>query len=207
LFIIGIAGASGSGKTLLCKTLLTELSNELGDNQIGILKEDSYYRDLSHLSLEQRHSQNYDHPDAFEHDLLEKHLQLLKQGSAIEVPLYSYQSYTRVSGSEFFSAPKILLLEGILMLHNRPLRDLMDLKIFVSTALDISFIRRLKRDIEKRGRTLESVIDQYNTTTRPMYYQFVRPSQEHADVIVPHGGRNRQAIDTLKARIRELITT
>ncbi len=207
MFIIGIAGASGSGKTLLCKTLLTELSNELGDNQIGILKEDSYYRDLSHLSLEQRHSQNYDHPDAFEHDLLEKHLQLLKQGSAIEVPLYSYQSYTRVSGSEFFSAPKILLLEGILMLHNRPLRDLMDLKIFVSTALDISFIRRLKRDIEKRGRTLESVIDQYNTTTRPMYYQFVRPSQEHADVIVPHGGRNRQAIDTLKARIRELITT
>ncbi len=207
MFIIGIAGASGSGKTLLCKTLLTELSNELGDNQIGILKEDSYYRDLSHLSLEQRHSQNYDHPDAFEHDLLEKHLRLLKQGSAIEVPLYSYQSYTRVSGSEFFSAPKILLLEGILMLHNRPLRDLMDLKIFVSTALDISFIRRLKRDIEKRGRTLESVIDQYNTTTRPMYYQFVRPSQEHADVIVPHGGRNRQAIDTLKARIRELITT
>lgn len=203
MYIIGIAGASGSGKTLLCQTLIKELQQELGVTQIGTIKEDRYYRDLSHLTMDERVTQNYDHPKAFEHDLFVDHLKALGEGKSIELPVYSYTDHTRLPETETFHPPTILILEGILMLHDKKLRKKMDLKVFVNTPLDISFIRRLKRDVAERGRTVDSVVSQYYQTARPMYYRYVRPSQEHANLIVPHGGRNRHAIDLLKSYIRE----
>ena len=203
--IIGIAGASASGKSLISHTIFKELVEELGADQIGVITEDSYYKDQSHLLLEERVKTNYDHPSAFDHALLCQHLTMLLKGEQVEIPTYSYSEHTRVSDTRPFSPKRIIILEGILLLSEPHLRDLMDVSIFMDTPLDICLIRRLVRDVQERGRTMESVLKQYQNTVRPMFLQFIEPSKQYADVIVPRGGRNRIAIDMLKARILHML--
>jgi uridine kinase len=199
--IIGIAGASGSGKSLLANTIV----NELGSDQVVIISEDSYYKDRSNVSFAERAKINYDHPDAFDHDLLYEHLQQLQQGNNVAVPIYDHALHVRENATYPIGRHTIVVLEGILILSEKKLRDMMDMRIFVETSLDICLIRRLKRDIKERGRSLDAVLAQYEETVRPMYLQFVDPSKRDADIIVPHGGGNRIAIDLIKAEMRELL--
>jgi len=203
--IIGIAGASASGKSLFSHTIFNELVEELGADQIGVITEDSYYKDQSHLSMEERVKTNYDHPSAFDHALLCQHLTMLLKGEQVAIPTYSYSEHTRVSDTRPFSPKRIIILEGILLLSEPHLRELMDVSIFMDTPLDICLIRRLVRDVQERGRTMESVLSQYQTTVRPMFLQFIEPSKQYADIIVPRGGRNRIAIDMIKSRIRHML--
>ncbi|MDP5145344.1 uridine kinase [Shewanella sp. ULN5] len=203
--IIGIAGASASGKSLIANTIFQELCRDLGTNQIGVINEDAYYRDQSHLTMEERVQTNYDHPKALDHKLLASHLELLKQGQAVNIPRYSYTEHTRMSETIEMSPKKVIILEGILLLTDPKLRDLMDASVFMDTPLDICFLRRLTRDVAERGRTMESVISQYKKTVRPMFLQFIEPSKQYADIIVPRGGKNRIATDILKARIQHLL--
>lgn len=203
--IIAIAGASASGKSLFASTILKELQSELGEDDIGIIAEDNYYKDQSHLELSERIKTNYDHPNAMDRDLLLQHLQQLKAGQAVDVPVYSYVEHTRTRESTHFTAKKILILEGILLLTDPRIRDIADISVFVDTPLDICFIRRLKRDMQSRGRSMESVINQYHATVRPMFLQFIEPSKRYADIIVPRGGKNRIAINMLKAQILHLL--
>lgn len=205
LTIIAVVGASASGKSLFAETIYNELKKELGTDSITIIKEDSYYRDQSHLPMEERVKTNYDHPKAFEHELLRDHLEQLSKGNEVKVPVYDYKQHTRcLSQTNLVKPTRILLVEGILLLTDKTLRDRFDINIYMDTALDICLIRRIKRDIEERGRDLESVIGQYKNTVRPMYYQFIEPSRNHADIVVTRGGRNRTALDLVKAKIREL---
>lgn len=202
LIIIGIAGASGSGKSLLAKTII----DELGSDKVAIISEDSYYKNLKNLTLKQRAKVNFDHPDAFDHALLVKHLKKLKKGEAIDVPMYDFVTHTRSKKVHHITSDKsIIVLEGILLFHEPKLRQLMDMGIYMDTSLDIAFIRRLTRDVIERGRTMESVIQQYETTVRPMFTKYVDPSKRYADIIVPHGGKNRIAIDMIKAKMKELL--
>lgn len=203
--IIGIAGASASGKSLIAKTIYEELCRDLGTDQIGVIAEDSYYRDQSHLSMEERVKTNYDHPKAMDHELLAQHLRSLKLGDSVEIPVYSYTEHTRMSDTRTMTPKKVIILEGILLLTDPHLRDLMDASVFMDTPLDICFLRRLTRDVAERGRTMESVISQYQKTVRPMFLQFIEPSKQYADIIVPRGGKNRIATDILKARIQHLL--
>ncbi|MCL2918695.1 uridine kinase [Shewanella litorisediminis] len=203
--IIGIAGASASGKSLIAKTIYEELCRDLGTDQIGVIAEDSYYRDQSHLSMEERVKTNYDHPKAMDHELLAQHLRSLKFGDSVEIPVYSYTEHTRMSDTRTMTPKKVIILEGILLLTDPHLRDLMDASVFMDTPLDICFLRRLTRDVAERGRTMESVISQYQKTVRPMFLQFIEPSKQYADIIVPRGGKNRIATDILKARIQHLL--
>jgi len=203
--VIAIAGASASGKSLIANTIFDELCAELGTEQIGIISEDAYYRDQSHLLMEERVLTNYDHPKAFDHDLLCEHLKTLKNNQAVDVPVYSYTEHTRLSETTKLTPKKIIILEGILLLTDPNVRDQIDASVFIDTPLDICFIRRLKRDIKQRGRSMESVIEQYDATVRPMFLQFIEPSKQHADIIVPRGGKNRIAADILKSRIRYLL--
>ncbi len=203
--IIGIAGASASGKSLIAHTIFEELVLELGEDQIGVITEDCYYKDQSHLVMEERVKTNYDHPNAFDHSLLAEHLSSLLQGEAVDIPRYSYTEHTRLAETVRFSPRRIIILEGILLLNEPRLRELMDVSIFMDTPLDICLIRRLVRDVQERGRSMESVLKQYQNTVRPMFLQFIEPSKQYADVIVPRGGRNRIAIDMLKARILHML--
>ena len=200
--IIGISGASASGKSLLANTIVSELSSE----QVVVIPEDSYYKDHPELSLEERTKINFDHPDAFDHDLLCKHLELLQQGKSIEVPRYDFAQHRRSTETLKIGQQSIVILEGILLFAEKKLRELMDIRIFMDTALDICLIRRARRDVIQRHRTFESVLLQYETTVRPMYMQFIEPSKRYADIIVPRGGENRIAIDMIKAKMRELLT-
>jgi len=202
--IIAIAGPSASGKTLFAKTIHDELVNELGENGISILYEDAYYRDQSHLTMAEREQTNYDHPDAFEHQLLNKHLSSLVNNEAINSPVYCYKTHTRTKETREFSPTKIILVEGILLLSNIELRDRFDIKVYMDTPLDICLIRRIKRDLIERSRSVESVTNQYLETVRPMYYQFIEPSKSWADIVITRGGKNRMAIEVLKAKIRQL---
>lgn len=199
--LIGISGASGSGKTLVAKTLQDALQSE----HVLILQEDSYYKDLSHLPFEQRVHFNFDHPDAFDHQLLISHLKDLLQDRPIELPLYDFTRHIRHKETRMVKPHPIIILEGILVLTIPELRELMNIKIFVDTPADICFIRRLERDIEERGRTVQSVIRQYQETVRPMYMQFIEPSKRYADIIIPHGGKNIIAIDIIQAKIEKLL--
>ncbi len=199
--IIGIAGPSASGKSLLANTIVSELSSE----HVEIISEDSYYKDVSHLTLEERSQINYDHPNALEHNLLVEHLQALQAGNAVDIPVYDYSQHVRTSETRRIGNHRIIVLEGILLFAEPRLRDVMDIRIFMDTALDICLMRRLKRDIIERGRSVDSVMTQYQSTVRPMYYQFIEPGKRHADVIVPRGGENRIAIDMIKAKMRELL--
>ncbi|WP_325893338.1 uridine kinase [Grimontia sp. NTOU-MAR1] len=203
--IIGIAGASASGKSLIASTIYQELKEKVGDHQIGVITEDRYYRDQSHLSMEERVKTNYDHPQALDHDLLCKHLQDLMEGNEVEVPQYSYAEHTRMDETTRLTPKKVIILEGILLLTDPRLRDLMHASIFMDTPLDICLLRRVKRDVAERGRTMETVLQQYQQTVRPMFLQFIEPSKQYADIIVPRGGKNRIAIDVLKAHIAKLL--
>lgn len=203
--VIAIAGASASGKSLIASTIYKELKAELSHEDIGIISEDAYYKDQSHMVMEERIKTNYDHPNSMDHVLLVEHLKQLKQGNAVEIPEYDYAEHNRKTTVTHFSPKKVIILEGILLLTDEHIRNEIDMSIFVDAPLDICFIRRLQRDMEERGRTLESVINQYRTTVRPMFLQFVQPSKQYADIIVPRGGKNRVAINILKAQIKELL--
>lgn len=201
IIIIGISGASASGKSLLANTIV----NELGSDQVVVISEDAYYKDHSNIPFEQRAKINYDHPDSIDHGLLFTHLQQLQQGKSIDVPIYDHSMHLREKETRHIGQHAIIVLEGILLFVEPKLRDLMDIRIFMETALDICLIRRLKRDIKERGRSLDSVLKQYEETVRPMYLQFIDPSKRYADLIVPRGGGNRIAIDMIKAKMRELL--
>jgi uridine kinase len=199
--LIGIAGASGSGKTLVTQTLY----DTLGSEKVLTLGEDSYYKDLAHLEFEERVKFNFDHPDAFDHELLINHLQQLLNGKAIEHPIYDYTTHTRKKETQRVGPHQIIILEGILILSVPKLRELMDIKIYIDTPPDVCFIRRLQRDINERGRSVDNVIQQYQETVRPMYLQFIEPSKRYADIIIPHGGKNIVAIDIIKSKIEKLM--
>lgn len=199
--IIGIAGPSASGKSLLANTIV----RELGSEQVVVISEDSYYKDNAHLPFSEREKMNYDHPDSFDHGLLCEHLRQLRQGKSIEIPIYSYAKHLRLPETRTIGQHAIIVLEGILLFSDKALREIMDIRIFMSTPLDICLTRRLKRDVVERHRSFESVIHQYERTVRPMYLQFIEPSSRYADLIVPRGGENRIAIEMIQAKMRELL--
>lgn len=201
IILIGISGASASGKSLLANTIV----KELGSDQVVVISEDSYYKDHSDMPFEERNKINYDHPDSIDHDLLYNHLMQLQKGLNVHIPIYNHSLHTREKETKLIGQHTIIVLEGILLFVEQKLRELMDIRIFMETALDICLIRRLKRDIKERGRSLDSVLKQYEETVRPMYLQFIDPSKRYADIIVPRGGNNRIAIDMIKAKMRELL--
>lgn len=201
LMIIGISGATASGKSLLANTIV----RELGSDQVAVISEDSYYKDLSGMPLEERAKVNFDHPDALDHELLYQHLLQLQQWKSVEVPLYDHTLHQRRRETCSIGQHRIIVLEGILLFVEKQLRELMDIRIFMDTPLDICLLRRVRRDTVERGRSLESVLEQYEKTVRPMYLQFIEPSKRYADIIVPRGGENRIAIDMIKAKMRELL--
>ena len=199
--LIGVAGGTGSGKT----TVAHEILKRAGTEQISLIQHDAYYKDLSALAPAQRTMQNFDHPDALDNVLLIAHLQELKAGQAIEMPVYDFTTHTRTPETRRIEPHRIILLEGILIFADEELRRLMDVKIYVDTDADIRFVRRLQRDIAERGRTMDSVIHQYLATVRPMHREFVEPSKRYADVIIPEGGFNEVAVAMIAARIKALL--
>ncbi|ESP94162.1 MULTISPECIES: uridine kinase [Pseudoalteromonas] len=203
--IIAIAGASASGKSLFSQTIYNELVNELESGTIAVIEEDAYYKDQSHLPFEHRTQTNYDHPDAFEHALMKEHLGQLRLGKSVQVPTYDYAQHTRSSETRTVNPAKILIVEGILLLSDPALIEEFDIKVFIDTPLDICLLRRMQRDIEHRGRSISSVVEQYQATVRPMFYQFIEPSKHNADLVVTRGGMNRVAIDIIKSKIKYLL--
>jgi uridine kinase len=199
-YLIGVAGGSNSGKT----TIATRLAELTGGAHLSLIKLDSYYVERSHEPLEVRAAANYDHPDAFDWELMNDHLAALTAGASVEVPVYDYATHDRSDRFETVSPSKIVVVEGILVLWEPRLRERFDLKIFVDTPPDLRIIRRLRRDVAERGRTPESILDQYLATVRPSHELFIEPSKRYADVIVPEGGLNRPALEVLLARVREL---
>ena len=199
-FIIGVAGGSSSGKTTISERLV-ELT---GPEHVSLIELDSYYLDRSDEPPEERRVLNYDHPDAFDWPLLNEHLAALAAGASAPVPIYDYALDNRSGRVRIVEPAQIIVVDGILVLWDRDLRERFDLKIFVDTAADVRLIRRLRRDIAERGRTAESIIDQYLATVKPAHERFIEPSKRYADVIIPEGGLNRPAIDVLLARVREL---
>ena len=200
--IIGIAGGSASGKTSIAKQLYDYFK---GHHKVKILKQDDYYKDQSHLSFEERAKTNYDHPFAFDTDLLVEHLKKLKKKERIEKPTYDYTLHTRSSVTEVIEKRDVIILEGIFVLAEPSIRELCDILVYVDTDSDIRFIRRLKRDIEERGRSLQSVCEHYLTTVRPMHEQFIEPSKKYAHIIIPEGGSNHVAVDLLTTKIKSII--
>lgn len=200
--IIGIAGGSASGKTSIAKQLYDYFK---GHHKVKILKQDDYYKDQSHLSFKERAKTNYDHPFAFDTDLLVEHLKKLKKKERIEKPTYDYTLHTRSSVTEVIEKRDVIILEGIFVLAEPSIRELCDILVYVDTDSDIRFIRRLKRDIEERGRSLQSVCEQYLATVRPMHEQFIEPSKKYAHIIIPEGGSNHVAVDLLTTKIKSII--
>jgi uridine kinase len=201
--IIGIAGGSASGKTLISKRLKKAFESA---NSVIIIKQDDYYLDQSHMEMEERIKTNYDHPFAFDNDLLVTHLKKLISRESIEKPTYDFVNHTRSNMIEHVESADVVVIEGLFVLENTQLRDLCDIKVFVETEADVRFIRRLSRDVHQRGRSLDSVIDQYMKTVRVMHEQFIQPSKKFADVIIPEGGKNDVAIDLLTTKISSIIT-
>ena len=199
--IIGVTGGSGSGKTSVSRAIF----NNFPDHSIMMLEQDSYYKDQSHLSFEERLNTNYDHPFAFDNDLLIQHVGDLLNYKAIEKPVYDYVAHTRSQATIIQEPKEVIILEGILILEDERLRDLMDIKLYVDTDDDIRIIRRIKRDMEERGRTLDSVIEQYLTVVKPMYHQFIEPTKRYADIIVPEGGENHVAIDLITTKVASFL--
>src|SRR5919106_298279 len=198
--VIGVAGGSGSGKT----TVVRRIVDSLGDSGVIVLEHDRYYRDRNDLRLEERAALNYDHPDSLETDLLVEHVHALRDGRAVQVPVYDFARHARQPVTEAVSPRRAIIIEGILIYTDAALRRLMDVKVFVDTDDDTRFIRRLQRDISERGRTLQSVIDQYLGTVKPMHLEFVEPSKRYADIIIPQGGHNVVATEMLLTLIRSL---
>ena len=200
VIIIGIAGGSGSGKTRLVKNMLSELS----DTKTTSIEVDSYYKDLSHLPFKEREKNNFDHPNSIDFNLLYEHLKKIINNKKIETPLYNYKEHIRDKNNiKTIENVQIILLEGIFALYEQKIRDLMEIKIFVDTPSDIRILRRIKRDVNKRKRTIESIIEQYNQTVRPMFIKYVKPTKEYADLIVPYGGKNKISIDTIVTKIKK----
>ncbi len=199
--VIGIAGGTGSGKTTVANAVL----ERVGAQHIAFLPHDAYYRDLSHLSIEERRRVNFDHPDSLETELLVEHIHRLMNWQPVEVPVYDFTCHSRTSQTVHVEPRRVIMVDGILIFYEPALRPLFDVKIYVDTDADLRFIRRLQRDIEERGRTTESVIQQYLGTVRPMHMEFVEPSKRYADVIIPEGGRNTVALDMVIARIETLL--
>jgi uridine kinase len=199
--IIGVAGGTASGKTTVSDAIL----ERVGRGRIAYIQHDSYYRDLSYLPLEERRQLNFDHPDALETELLVAHLRQLQAQEPIEVPIYDFATYQRSHQVRRVEPRRVILVEGILILVDRELREMMDVRLYVDTDADLRFIRRLQRDIRDRNRTMESVIQQYLTTVRPMHLEFVAPSKRYADVIIPAGGFNKTAIEMIVARIEGML--
>lgn len=199
--VFGIAGGTASGKTTVGNTIL----DAVGASQVAYLAHDAYYKDMSHLPLEERARLNYDHPQSLETDLLVEHVETLLEGQPVEIPIYDFTEHRRTAETEHVRPCPIILVEGILVFTHRQLRELMDIKVYVDTDPDVRLIRRLVRDIEERGRSLESIIKQYLETVRPMHLEFVEPSKRYADVIIPRGGLNKVALDMVVSRLNELL--
>ncbi len=197
ILVIGIAGGTGSGKTTLVKKLIENFGED-----IAIIGHDNYYKRLDHLTYEQRCSVNYDEPDAFENDLMVSHLQQLRQGNAVDCPVYDFTIHNRSDKVQKIIPKRVILVEGILIFACQELRKLMDIRIFVDTDADIRLCRRIKRDVNKRGRTLESVLSQYQDTVKPMHEMYVEPSKKYANIVVPEGGKNEVALDMIIGRIQ-----
>jgi uridine kinase len=200
--VIGVAGGTASGKT----TVVQRIVESLGDRQVTVLEHDRYYRDRGDLRFEERAALNYDHPDALETDLLVRHVQALRAGQPIEAPVYDFTMHARKAVTETLQPRRAIIIEGILIFADQALRDLMDIKVFVDTDADTRFIRRLQRDVAERGRTMESVIEQYLGTVKPMHFEFVEPTKRYADIILPQGGHNAVAIDMLLGLLRGLTS-
>ena len=197
ILVIGIAGGTGSGKT----TLMKRIVEQFGD-VVTVLSHDNYYRRLDHLPLEERRKVNYDEPQALETELMSLHLEKLRQGQAIDCPVYDFAQHNRSDETTHIEPRQVIIVEGILIFENQQLRDLMDIRIFVDTDADIRLCRRIKRDVNKRGRSMESVIEQYQTTVKPMHEKYVEPSKRYAHIVVPEGGKNVVALDMIMGRIR-----
>lgn len=199
--LIGITGGTGSGKSTIADALYSNFSKD----RITMIQQDMYYKDQSNLSMEERVKTNYDHPMAFDNDLLVEHLQKLIKGEAIEKPRYDFTIHNRAKDTTTVEPREIIIVEGILILEDERIRDLLDIKVYVDTDADIRILRRLVRDIDERGRTVESVIDQYLKMVRPMHMEFTEPTKRYADIIIPEGGHNYVAIDILMAKIRDIL--
>lgn len=199
--VIGIAGGTGSGKT----TIADKVLESIHEKDIVIIEQDSYYKDQSDVEFKEREKRNYDHPFAFDNDLLVSQLKKLINGEDIEKPVYDFENHTRKKETELVSSKDIIILEGILILFEEELRDLLDIKIFVDTDSDVRVIRRILRDIKDRGRTLDAVILQYMNTVRPAHLQFVEPTKKHADIIIPEGGHNKVAVDMIVTKIDAIL--
>ncbi|KIY21555.1 MULTISPECIES: uridine kinase [Mesobacillus] len=199
--VIGVAGGSGSGKTSVTKAIYDSFKSQ----SILMIEQDYYYKDQSHLPMEQRLKTNYDHPLAFDNDLLIKHIQKLLQHEPVEKPVYDYSIHTRSNEVIYVEPKDVIILEGILILEDERLRDLMDIKLYVDTDADLRIIRRLLRDIKERGRSMDSVIEQYVNVVRPMHNQFIEPTKRYADVVIPEGGHNHVAIDLMVTKIQTIL--
>ena len=199
---IGIAGGTGSGKT----TLADRLVDSFGRDEVSIIRHDNYYKRHDEMTYEERCKLNYDHPDAFDNDLLREHLLQLKEGKTVEVPVYDYTIHNRSNEVEKVVSAPVIVLEGILIFQEPMISELMDIKVFVDTDADVRILRRIQRDVEERGRSLQSVISQYLTTVKPMHEQFVEPSKRKADIIIPEGGENKVALDMLIQRVKKHLS-
>ena len=199
--LIGIAGGTGSGKTSVANAILAEFS----PSEVVLIQQDSYYHDLKHLHIDERATVNFDHPDAVDFNEMCENLQSLIDGQTVQIPLYNFNTHTRTDDTLTIGNHHIIVLEGILALFDEKIRNMMDIKLYVDTPDDIRIIRRIKRDINKRGRTFESVIEQYYNTVRPMHQQFVEPSKKYADVIIPEGSHNKVAIDIIRTKIVSIL--
>jgi uridine kinase len=199
--VLGIAGGSGSGKT----TVLNRILREFGADPIAILDHDAYYEDLSHLSPDQRSQFNFDHPEALETELMREHLDRLMEGEAVEKPMYDFTTHTREDETETVEPRPVIILEGLLVLAESTLEEQMDIKIYVDAADDIRLMRRIRRDMQERGRSIEGILRQYERTVRPMHLEFVEPSKREADIVIPRGGHNHVAIQMVLSRIHDLL--
>ena len=198
---IGITGGTGSGKSTIAK----EIYRQFGEDCIAMIEQDSYYKDQSHLSMEDRVKTNYDHPNAFDNNLLVSHLESLLNGHSIQKPSYDFSIHNRIEDTTKVEPKEIVIVEGILILEDPRIRELLDIKIYVDTDADVWIIRRMVRDINERGRTIESVINQYLNVVKPMHNQFTEPTKKFADLIIPEGGHNKVAIDIIVAKIKEVL--
>jgi len=199
--LLGIAGGTASGKTLVARRVV----EDLGSSEVVIIDQDSYYREMGHLSEEERARINYDHPDAFDREFLLEHMQTLLRGQPIDKPVYDYKHHMRLAETFRIEGHSVIIMEGILVLEDPALRRLMDIKVFIDTDADLRLIRRIRRDVRDRGRSLESILTQYEEQVRPMYEQFIAPSKRYADIIIPEGGKNRVAVDLLVTKVRALL--
>jgi len=199
--IIGICGGTGSGKTTIARKII----ETVGSDKVALITQDSYYRNLADMPLDERHQVNFDHPDSIDSEMLANHLKRLKLGQPIEMPIYDFRTHTRSEKTERIEPKPVIIVEGILIFAEPKILNLLDVKIYVDTPDDIRFIRRLQRDIRERGRTVESVIEQYFSTVRPMHLEFVEPSKRYADIIIPEGGNTQAGIEFICSKIREEV--